>query len=82
MYSLPCNVSSVQCTLYSVEYKVYCIHSTIYNVQQSSANHFVEGAPEFLSLRSEIFCQAPALPHSSKGLQSRGDSGPLNGDEI
>ena len=46
----------------------------MYTIQYSSDPHFVEGPPVFLSLRSETFRQAPALPpHSlmaSRGVQS------------
>ena len=44
----------------------------------SSAPDFVKGSPVFLSLWTETFCQASALPHPSRGLKSS-CRGPLNG---
>ena len=56
----------VQCILYSVQCTVYseCVQRTEYSVQCTLK--FIEGAPVFLSLGSETFCQAPAVPHPSR----------------
>ena len=51
--------------------KVYSVQCTLYSVQCTvkQCSQFAEEAPVVLTLGSGTFCQAPTVPHPSRGEQ-------------